>query len=116
MHQDEAVKRKGFTEACEGHFLTLLFPGIVEQFSPSFATSPPSPFDTNLPPVTIEDLERLKNALPTLWATLQLPNNIRVIVSDLCFILHQLYPLNFCNFLGGLTGTANVRTTPFVST
>ncbi|KZS15636.1 RB1-inducible coiled-coil protein [Daphnia magna] len=52
VNQDEASLRKSFIETCEGHFLTQLFPGIVEQFSPSFATSPPSPFDTNLPPVS----------------------------------------------------------------
>lgn len=78
MHQDETSKRKAFSETCEGHFLTLLFPGIVEQFPPSFATSPPTPFDTNLPPVTLEDLERLKQALPSLWTSLQLPNNLKV--------------------------------------
>lgn len=79
VHQDEASLRKSFIETCEGHFLTQLFPGIVEQFSPSFATSPPSPFDTNLPPVSVDDLERLKNALPTLWARLQLPGNLKAI-------------------------------------
>ena len=78
VHQDETSQRKGFSEFCDGHFLTLLFPGIVDTFPPTFATSPPAPFDTNLPPVTIEDLERLKNALPTLWVNLGLPNNLKV--------------------------------------
>jgi hypothetical protein len=79
VHKDETSLRKSFCESCEGHFVTQLFPGIVEQFTPSFATSPPAPFDANLPSVTIEDLERLKNALPTLWEKLKLPNNIKVI-------------------------------------
>ena len=78
VHQDETSQRKGFSEFCDGHFLTLLFPGIVDTFPPTFATSHPAPFDTNLPPVTIEDLERLKNALPTLWVNLGLPNNLKV--------------------------------------
>jgi RB1-inducible coiled-coil protein 1 len=79
VHQDESSLRKSFIESCEGHFLTQLFPGILEQFTPSFATSPPSPFDVNLPSVSIDDLERLKNALPTLWDKLKLPNNIKAI-------------------------------------
>ncbi|XP_057371182.1 LOW QUALITY PROTEIN: RB1-inducible coiled-coil protein 1-like [Daphnia carinata] len=82
VHQDEASLRKSFIETCDGHFLTQLFPGIVEQFSPSFATSPPSPFDTNLPPVSVDDLERLKNALPTLWARLQLPGNLKEVLRN----------------------------------
>lgn len=80
VHQDEIFQRKAFSEECDGHFLTLLFPGVVEHFPPSFATSPPTPFDTNLPPVSLEDLERLKQALPSLWDSLKLPNNLKVFI------------------------------------
>ncbi|XP_046438218.1 RB1-inducible coiled-coil protein 1-like isoform X2 [Daphnia pulex] len=90
VHQDEASLRKSFIESCEGHFLTQLFPGILEQFTPSFATSPPSPFDVNIPSVSIDDLERLKNALPTLWDKLKLPNNIKDVLRDPP-ILERLY-------------------------
>jgi len=78
VHQGESVLRKHFGEFCEGHFLTLLFPGVIDNFPPSFATSPPPPFDTNLPQISSEDLERLKNILPTLWAQLDLPKNLKV--------------------------------------
>lgn len=80
VHNGEIAQRKTFSESCEGHFLALLFPGIVDQFSPSFATCSPPAFDTNLPPVTIEDLEKLKQALPSLWSTLKLPENLKVAI------------------------------------
>lgn len=78
LHQNEVALRKTFSVSCEGHFLTLLFPGMSDAFTPSFATSPPSPFDTNLPAITVEDLERLKNALPSLWTSLKLPEDLHV--------------------------------------
>lgn len=56
----------------------LLFPGLVDQFPPAFATSPPPVFDADLPAVEIDDLRRLKNALPSLWSSLDLPDNLQV--------------------------------------
>lgn len=78
VHQGEIAIRKTFCQSCEGHFLTLLFPGVVDNFTPSFATSTPASFDTNLPNITAEDLETLKDSLPSLWDRLNLPTNLKV--------------------------------------
>lgn len=77
VYQGEIAVRKAFGEFCEGHFLTLLFPSIVDQLPPPFATNPPAPFDTSLPSITHDDLEQLKNALPSLWERLDLPKNLK---------------------------------------
>ena len=79
LYQEETVLRKSFNQTCDGHFLSLLFPAMVDQFPPAFATVPPPAFDTALPPITVDDLESLKNALPSLWNALQLPDNLKVL-------------------------------------
>lgn len=43
--------------------MNALFPGMVD-VPPAFATEPPAPFDTKLPKVKEEDVERLKKEVP----------------------------------------------------
>lgn len=73
IHNEEMTRRKDFQAQFDGHFLNTLFPGM-EDLPPSFATQAPSIFDSNLPKITIEDLEELKNQLPELSENIALPD------------------------------------------
>lgn len=57
------TRRKKFCDLFEGHFLNALFPGMTD-VPPPFATEPPAIFDTKLPKVNEEDVERLKKEVP----------------------------------------------------
>lgn len=61
----------------------------------------------------MEDLERLKNALPSLWASLQLPNNLKVIPNILDVMFRYLIVNGY--ILGRVSRTANTGTTSFLS-
>jgi RB1-inducible coiled-coil protein 1 len=65
LYNQELNKRREFHEKFEGHFLNELFTGL-EDVPPPFATKLPSQFDINLPNLTIDDLEYLKNQLRNL--------------------------------------------------
>lgn len=73
IHNDEITRRKDFQVQFETHFLSSLFPGI-EDMPPSFATEAPSIFDSNLPKLTIEDIEQLKRELPHLAENVSIPD------------------------------------------
>lgn len=73
IHNEEVARRKEFQTQFEGHFLTSLFPGL-DDLPPSFATQAPSLFDTSLPKITEDDVERLKRDLPDLVEHLNVPD------------------------------------------
>lgn len=73
IHNEEVARRKEFQAQFEGHFLNSLFPGLGD-LPPSFATQAPSLFDTSLPKITEEDVERLKRVLPDLVDHLNVPD------------------------------------------
>lgn len=74
IHNEEVTKRKEFQCQFDGHFLNSLFPGM-EDLPPSFATQAPSLFDSGLPKITEEDLDRLKKELPDLADNLNIPDS-----------------------------------------
>ncbi|XP_049787042.1 RB1-inducible coiled-coil protein 1 isoform X1 [Schistocerca cancellata] len=73
VYNDEVARRQEFQRQFEGHFLNTLFPGM-EDMPPSFATQAPSVFDSGLPKLTVDDVDRLKNELPELNISLSLPD------------------------------------------
>lgn len=73
IHNEEVTRRKEFQAQFEGHFLNSLFPGLHD-LPPSFATQAPSLFDTSLPKITEEDIDRLKLVLPDLVEHLNVPD------------------------------------------
>ncbi|XP_018567229.1 RB1-inducible coiled-coil protein 1 isoform X2 [Anoplophora glabripennis] len=73
IHNEEVTRRKEFQAQFEGHFLTSLFPGM-EDLPPSFATQAPSMFDSSLPKITVDDVDRLKKELPDLADNLNIPD------------------------------------------
>lgn len=73
IHNDEVTRRKEFQTQFEGHFLNSLFPGM-EDLPPSFATQAPSIFDSKLPKITTDDVERLKTQLPDLTKSISVPD------------------------------------------
>lgn len=76
IHNEEVARRKEFQSQFEGHFLTSLFPGM-DDLPPSFATQAPSLFDTKLPKITEEHIERLRKhlcQLPDLAEHLNVPD------------------------------------------
>ncbi|RZB40644.1 RB1-inducible coiled-coil protein 1, partial [Asbolus verrucosus] len=77
IHNEELARRKDFQAQFEGHFLSSLFPGM-EDFPTSFATQAPSIFDSSLPKLSEEDIERLKNELPELADNLSIPDTSAV--------------------------------------
>lgn len=77
IYNEEIARRKDFQAQIEGHFLSSLFPGM-DDFPPSFATQAPSIFDSSLPKLTEEDVERLKQELPEMAENLQLPDTSTV--------------------------------------
>nr|QSV39522.1 autophagy associated protein [Locusta migratoria] len=73
VYNDEVARRQEFQRQFEGHFLNTLFPGM-EDMPPSFATQAPSVFDSGLPKLTVDDVDRLKSELPELNISLSLPD------------------------------------------
>lgn len=69
---EEVSRRKRFQEQFEGHFLDKLFPGL-EDVPPTYATQAPESFDDNLPRLTYEDVEVLKQYLPELELSISIP-------------------------------------------
>lgn len=77
IYNEEIARRKDFQAQIEGHFLSSLFPGM-EDFPPSFATQAPSIFDSSLPKLTEDDVEKLRLELPDLAECLQIPDTSAV--------------------------------------
>ncbi|VEN38250.1 unnamed protein product [Callosobruchus maculatus] len=77
IHNEEVTRRKEFQSQFDGHFLNALFPGM-DDLPPSFATQAPSMFDTGLPKITQEDIDRLKKELPDLADNLNVPDTTAV--------------------------------------
>ncbi|KAL1124093.1 hypothetical protein AAG570_001863, partial [Ranatra chinensis] len=73
VHSEEVARRKHFQSQFEGHFLSTLFPGL-EDSPPPFATQAPQLFDSNLPKLSVEDIESLRNKLPDLALSLSIPD------------------------------------------
>ncbi|KAJ8977506.1 hypothetical protein NQ317_017124 [Molorchus minor] len=73
IHNEEVTRRKEFHSQFEGHFLVSLFHGM-DDLPPSYATQAPSMFDSSLPKITFEDIEKLKNELPELAENLNVPD------------------------------------------
>ncbi|KAK8759858.1 hypothetical protein V5799_028873 [Amblyomma americanum] len=72
LHQNEVQARRDFNSQFSKHFLHALFPGM-DDLPPPFATRNPRSFDDNLPPLSPEDLEVLRNALPEMSELLRTP-------------------------------------------
>ncbi|KAK3908461.1 RB1-inducible coiled-coil protein 1 [Frankliniella fusca] len=72
VHSEEITRRRDFQSKFEGHFLNTLFPGM-EDCPPPFATQAPAPFDSMLPKLSREDVEKLKTDVPNLAMSLTLP-------------------------------------------
>lgn len=72
IYNAEITRRKEFQAQFEGHFLNSLFPGM-EDMPPSYATQAPSIFDSSLPKLTVEDVLELKEQLPKLTESLNVP-------------------------------------------
>ncbi|XP_012289128.1 RB1-inducible coiled-coil protein 1 isoform X1 [Orussus abietinus] len=73
VHSDELARRREFQNKFEGHFLNTLFPGL-EDTPPPFATQAPSVFDADLPKLTVEDMNSLKEQIPDLALALSAPD------------------------------------------
>lgn len=72
VHSEELGRRRDFQARFEGHFLNTLFPGM-EDCPPPFATQAPIAFDTMLPKLSKEDVDRLKIDVPSLAMSLTVP-------------------------------------------
>lgn len=77
LHQLEVQARKDFNSQFSKHFLHALFPGM-DDLPPPFATRNPRSFDDNLPPLSAEDLEVLRKALPEMSELLQAPDTVEL--------------------------------------
>ncbi|KAH6921453.1 hypothetical protein HPB50_000601 [Hyalomma asiaticum] len=77
LHQLEVQARKDFNSQFSKHFLHALFPGM-DDLPPPFATRNPRSFDENLPPLSAEDLEVLRKALPEMSELLQPPDTVEL--------------------------------------
>ncbi|XP_076375282.1 autophagy-related 17 isoform X2 [Megalopta genalis] len=73
VHSEELARRREFQSKFDGHFLNTLFPGL-EDTPPPFATQAPSVFDSQLPKLTVEDMELLRTQLPDLALTVSSPD------------------------------------------
>ncbi|XP_014260656.1 RB1-inducible coiled-coil protein 1 isoform X2 [Cimex lectularius] len=73
VHSEEVARRKNFQNQFEGHFLSSLFPGL-EDSPPPFATQAPPLFDSELPKLSIDDVDRLRSELPDLALSLSIPD------------------------------------------
>ncbi|XP_075213216.1 autophagy-related 17 isoform X2 [Lycorma delicatula] len=74
IHSEEVARRKTFQEQFEGSsFLKDLFPGL-EDTPPPFATQAPALFDSKLPKLSLEDIDRLRSELPDLALSLSVPD------------------------------------------
>ncbi|XP_026289060.1 RB1-inducible coiled-coil protein 1 isoform X1 [Frankliniella occidentalis] len=72
VHSEESSRRRDFQSKFEGHFLNTLFPGM-EDCPPPFATQAPTPFDSMLPKLSREDVDKLKIDVPNLAMSLTVP-------------------------------------------
>ncbi|XP_034234487.1 RB1-inducible coiled-coil protein 1 isoform X4 [Thrips palmi] len=72
VHSEELGRRRDFQTRFEGHFLNTLFPGM-EDCPPPFATQAPVAFDTMLPKLSKEDVDRLRIDVPSLAMSLTVP-------------------------------------------
>ncbi|GLG97006.1 Uncharacterized protein GBIM_03857 [Gryllus bimaculatus] len=73
VHNEEVARRRDFQNQFSGHFLNSLFPGM-EDMPPPFATQAPSPFDAQLPKLTLGDVHLLQEQLPELAPFIYLPD------------------------------------------
>nr|XP_012151184.1 PREDICTED: RB1-inducible coiled-coil protein 1 isoform X3 [Megachile rotundata] len=73
VHSEELARRREFQSKFGGHFLNTLFPGL-EDTPPPFATQAPSVFDSDLPKLTVNDMESLRSQLPDLALTVSSPD------------------------------------------
>lgn len=63
LYENEMELRRSFDSKLGDHFLSALFPGLIRAHPPPFATSPPDPFDTELPRITAADIQHLQTSL-----------------------------------------------------
>ncbi|XP_066593952.1 RB1-inducible coiled-coil protein 1 isoform X2 [Prorops nasuta] len=73
IHSEELSRRREFDEKFQNHFLTTMFPGLND-VPPPFAIEAPSVFDTDLPQLTVKDIQLLKEELPELASALSIPD------------------------------------------
>ncbi|KAF6214202.1 hypothetical protein GE061_008941 [Apolygus lucorum] len=73
VHSEEVARRKVFQSQFEGHFLSSLFRGL-EDSPPPFATQAPPLFDSELPKLTLDDIEKLRRDLPDLALSISVPD------------------------------------------
>ncbi|XP_041483964.1 RB1-inducible coiled-coil protein 1-like [Lytechinus variegatus] len=73
-HAEELKRRKEFASLMHNHFLNALFPGFYE-LPPTFATTPPGNYDNSLPNIMDKDILLLREKVPELAESLELPSN-----------------------------------------
>ncbi|KAK3089239.1 hypothetical protein FSP39_002034 [Pinctada imbricata] len=72
IHTEEVKRREDFVRKVGHHFLQTLFSGFAD-FTSKFATEPPAPFDQNLPEITNDDVDMLRETVPELASILHVP-------------------------------------------
>lgn len=80
VHSEEIRNRQIFQDKLNKHFLSTMFPGM-DDIPPDFATVPPPAFDTTLPKISLQDLEKLRADFPNIAESLSMPD--RNILSSL---------------------------------
>ncbi|KAK6179560.1 hypothetical protein SNE40_011889 [Patella caerulea] len=77
LHTEEVKRRQSFQHEIGKHFLQSLFQGF-EDLPPPYASEAPTEFDQNLPVITAQDVEMLRDAVPELQDIFKVPNDIPV--------------------------------------
>lgn len=72
IYSEEIQDRQAFYAKFGKHFIQSLFHGLHDEPS-KFATNYPRSFDHNIPEVTMQDIEKLKKAVPELASSLVMP-------------------------------------------
>jgi len=73
VHTEEVRNRQIFQEKLNKHFLSTMFPGM-DDIPPDFATVPPMKFDSVLPKISLQDLEKLRAEFPNIAESLSMPD------------------------------------------
>lgn len=83
VHENEMITRRSFTHKLNCHFLSTMFPGISDR-PPAFAINSPPQFDQQLPQLSAEHIQILKERVPEL-----VENSSMKIESDAVVVLQK---------------------------
>ncbi|XP_044742311.1 RB1-inducible coiled-coil protein 1 isoform X2 [Chrysoperla carnea] len=73
IHSEELMRRTDFHAEFEEHFLNALFTGLTDM-PPPYATEPPPLFDCNLPLLSMEDIDMVKEKIPEIAEKIKIPD------------------------------------------